>query len=277
MATLMFGTDETITCIQHLDVKGPKDESLCLAHKYSKLFLGAGVKLSDDGYVLGVEGAKGGKVTNYFALDAAKLQELQSASLVPKPLPKYEIPWPEYVLGYSLWLVILVTAIWYKAAAILKARRLEARAAEVAGRPISYGPPAVETKEDRFIQEQVTPLLQPGEVVQHQAYTLDREPQGGMQDARATARFVALTDRRLFLFDARVGALGILCENKKAEAFLRARVARVIVDDRMIQLVLDDGSERSLWVHKTKKLSNQHAFLLDVPRLLAIAPAAAAV
>ena len=277
MGTLLFGTDETITCIQHLDVKGPKDESLCLAHKYSKLFIGAGIKLSDEGYVLGVEGGKGDKVTHYFELDAAKLKDLQSSSLLPNPLPKYEIPWFEYAFGYSLWLVILVTALWYKAAAMLKTRRLAARAAEVAGRPISYGPPVVETKEDRFIHAQVTPLLQPGEVVQHQAYTLDREPQGGMQDARATARFVALTDRRLFLFDARVGTLGIRLENQKAEAFLRTRVAKVVVDDRMIHLVLDDGSVRSLWVHTTKKLSNQHAFLLDVPRMLAIAPAAVAV
>ncbi|HEX4459594.1 MAG TPA: hypothetical protein VIA18_16550 [Polyangia bacterium] len=268
MGTLLFGTDETITCIQHIDVKSPKDESLCLAHKFSKLFFGAGVKLSDEGYVLGVEDGAKGKVTSYYRLDAAKIKDLQSQSMLPTPLPKYEIPTIEYAFGYSLWLVLVGTAIWYKVAAMMKTRRLAARAAEVAGRPISYGPPVVETKEDRFIQEQVTPLLQAGEVVQHQAYTFDRVPEGGMQQARATARFVALTNRRLFLFDARVGALGILLENKKTEALARTRIAKVVVDDRTIHLVIDDGSVRTLWVHKTKKLSNQHAFLLDVPRML---------
>ncbi len=277
MGTLLFGTDDTITCIQHLEIKGPDNESLCLAHKFSKLFIGAGVKLSDDGYVLAVDSNKG-KVTTYFKLDAAKIKELQSTAALPNPLPSYQIPWFEYAFGYSLWIVLVITAIWYKAAAMLKTRRLQARAAEVASRPISYGPPLIETKEDRFIQEQVAPLLEAGETVQHQAYTFDRVPEGGaLQQARTTARFVALTNRRLFLFDARVGALGILLENKKTEALPRTRIAHVAVDDRIIHLVVDDGSVRTLWVHKTKKLSNQHAFLLDVPRMLAVAPSAVAV
>src|SRR5262245_13042083 len=52
MGTLMFGKDETIECIQHIEQKGPKDESLCLAYKTTKTFVGGGVWLKDDGYVI---------------------------------------------------------------------------------------------------------------------------------------------------------------------------------------------------------------------------------
>ena len=53
MGKLMFGWDDKITCIQGVGVKGQDNEPLCLAYKTSKLFVGAGVYLKDEGYVLG--------------------------------------------------------------------------------------------------------------------------------------------------------------------------------------------------------------------------------
>jgi hypothetical protein len=267
MGTLLFGNEDAITCIQHVEVKGPSDESLCLAYKTTKTFFGAGVRITDDGYVLGVESS--GKVTSFLKLDPAELERLQTASLLPRPLPAYRISWPEYAFGYSLWIILAGLAVWYKVAAMLKSNRIQQRAAEAAAKPITYGPPLIESAADRFVQSQVTPRLEAGETVQYQAYTFDRVPGGSALDsAKTVARFVALTNRRLFLIDTRVGAFGILLENRKTEALDRARIVKLAVDDRLIVLGLDDGSVRTLWIHKTKKLSNQHAFLLDVPRIL---------
>jgi len=274
---LMFGTDETITCIQHVEIKGPGDESMCLAYKTSKLFIGAGVKLTDEGYVLGVE-EKGSNVTKFIKLDAAKIQDLQQQQLLPVPLPKYEIPVAEYLFGYSLWIILPFVALFYWIAAMRKKSRIQARAAEAAGTPISYGPPQLLTKADRFMTEQVTPQLQPGETIQHQAYTFDRVPDGSMiGTARTTARFVVLTSKRLFLIKTRVGAFGVLCENKETEVLDRARIKQLSTDDRLMNLYIDDGSVRTLWVHTSKKVSNQHKFLLDVPRILQAQPSAVAI
>jgi hypothetical protein len=274
MGKLLFGTEETVNCIRHVEVKGANNESLCLGYKTTKTFFGAGVRFTDDGYVLGVEA--GSKITSYIKLTSPEIERLQSASLLPRPLPAYSVPWYEYAFGYSLWIVLLLTVILHRVAAMAKARRVQARGAEAAATPVSYGPPIIETKADRFIQDQVAPLLEAGETVQQQAYTRDRAPDGSaISAAETTARFVALTDRRLFLIDARVGAFGILLENRRTEVLARSRITSLAVDDRVIHLTVDDGTVRTLWVDPTRKLSNQHRFLLDVPRILAVAPAAA--
>lgn len=278
MGTLLFGHDETLSCIQHVALKGPNDESLCLAYKTTKLFVGGGVYLRDDGYVLAIEKPGDGKVTSFVPLEPAEIAQLQAKALLPRPLPTYKIPWPEYAFGYSLWIVIVLTAIWYAVKAKLKSLRIRERAAQAAATPISYGPPLIATAADRFVEAQVAPLLQPGEAVQYQAYTLDRGPgSSALGSAQMTARFVAMTQHRLFLIDTRVGAFGILLENRKVEVIDRARIVRLAVDDRLIVIGLDDGIVRTLWIQRTKKLSNQEAFLLDVPRILAAGrPAAVA-
>jgi hypothetical protein len=260
MGKMMFGNDETLTCIQHVDVRGPQGEALCLAYKTTKLFFVAGIYLRDDGYVLRLET----DTTKYFPLTQERIDELQQAALLPRPLPAYSIPWFEYAFGYSLWLVVAGCVVAW---AIGNARK-KRRQAEDAATPTSFGPPEIKTKVDRFVDEQVRAVLEHGEVVHHQAYTLDREPQGGLGDARASACYAVLTDRRLLLFKTRVGAFGPLLENKGTEILDRARVGRVLVDDRTIVIELDDGSVRTLWVSPTTKLSNQRAFLRDVPRIL---------
>jgi hypothetical protein len=277
MGTLLFGHDETISCIQHVEVKGPNDESLCLAYKTTKTFVGAGVYLRDDGYVLGLEKPGGDKVTSFVRFEPGELERLQSSALLPRPLPAYQIPWFEYAFGYSLWIVLAGTAIWYAVKAKLKSAGIQRRAAQAAATPVSYGPPLIATAADRFVESQVAPLLQLGETVQYQAYTLDRDPGGSALDsAKMSARFVALTQRRLFLIDTRVAVFGIVLENRKVEVIDRARIVRLAVDDRLIVLGLDDGIVRALWIQRTNKLSNQDAFLLDVPRILAAGHAAAA-
>jgi hypothetical protein len=256
MGKLLFGTDETLTCIQHVDVRGPKDEALCLAYKISKVFLGGGVYLKDEGYVLRVEN----DAKHYFPLPPERVEELQAASLLPRPLPPYAIPWYEYTVGYSLWVGIAFVIL---TAAVSRVRRRR-REAEDSTIPTTVGPPSLVTAADRWVAAQAAPLLAPGEVVQHQAYALNEEP-GGFN---VGARYAVLTQWRVFLFSARIGAFGPLLENRGTEIVDRRSITGFAVSDRAIDLTLVDGSTRRLWVSPTGKLSNQRAFLRDVPRLL---------
>ena len=96
---LPFGASEKIDEMQ--DLKGT-DYKLC--HKYTfHLFL-AGIYLTDDGYVL----QKKGDSFRYIPLDKEKTDELQKSGLLPTPLPNYSIPIGAYLVGYSLWPIILV-------------------------------------------------------------------------------------------------------------------------------------------------------------------------
>jgi hypothetical protein len=96
---LPFGTSEKIDEIQ--DLRGT-DYKLC--HKYTFHLFIAGIYLTDDGYVL----QKKGDSFHYVPLDKKKTEELQQAGALPNPLPNYSIPLSAYVVGYSLWLIMLV-------------------------------------------------------------------------------------------------------------------------------------------------------------------------
>jgi hypothetical protein len=121
-----FGTQDHIKCIQPIKEDQPAGEkpavwivrdlnspkySLC--HKYSTVFFFAGVYLHDDGYVL----AEGDDAYQYVPLDSAKITEFQEKGILPNPLPGYAIPLSQYLIGYSLWilLVVLITGSlgWY--------------------------------------------------------------------------------------------------------------------------------------------------------------------
>src|SRR5215468_4630182 len=117
MGKLAFGKQETITCITDVTLKGGDDEPLCLAHKTTIQFFGGGVYLKDDGYVLGIRGKRD---VYYHMPTAEELKEFQEAGTLPTPLPPYKIGAAEYLLGYSLWLALAVTAAWYGAKHLLR-------------------------------------------------------------------------------------------------------------------------------------------------------------
>jgi len=111
-----FGTQERIKCIQALDAEAPErpaERSIWtridnrpkygLCYKYTILFFFAGVYLHDDGYVL----AEGDEAYRYVPLDGPKMTEFQEKGLLPKDLPPYSIPFSQYVIGYSLWLILV--------------------------------------------------------------------------------------------------------------------------------------------------------------------------
>ncbi|PXX31210.1 tetratricopeptide repeat protein [Arenibacter sp. ARW7G5Y1] len=98
----VFGKMESIKEIQELDVSGPKGEDLYLAYRTSSSFFIAGLYFKDHGYVLGIRG----QYNSYYPLDARRIAQLQEAGQLPDPMPEYDIPWKEYLFGYSGWLIL---------------------------------------------------------------------------------------------------------------------------------------------------------------------------
>lgn len=98
----LLGKQETIKKIQDVSIKGSKGEDLYLAYKTSSLFLFFGVYFKDDGYVLGIKKGFG----SYYPLDEDQIRTFQEQGHLPKPLPEYSIPFFDYAIGYSLWVVL---------------------------------------------------------------------------------------------------------------------------------------------------------------------------
>ncbi|MEW5741516.1 MAG: hypothetical protein AB1938_21530 [Myxococcota bacterium] len=262
MGKVLFGKDEKIECIQPIDLKGADGEDLCLAYKTSKYFVFAGVYMKDDGYVLGVPKVKG---TYYPLPEATELQGFQARGLVPSPLPGYSIPIPEYLFGYSLWLVIALVAGF----GWLKSARTKRRKARDAAIPVSLGPPTIATDGDRFISDTVRPLLRPGEQVQHQAYGVRDRPDDAITAARNVGLFAVLTNQRVLFVQTKVGAFKPVLENHGVTEVERSSIVNAVEDDYLIVLTLNDGTARTIFVGPQQKhFSNQQAFIRDIPRLL---------
>ncbi len=104
-----FGDSETLHKIQDIDMPGPKGEKLYLANRTITNFVFLGVYLSDKGYVLAVtdDDAKG-----YYPLEEVLIKKLQAEKMLPTPLPKYKISIWEYLVGYSLWIVVFILIAW---------------------------------------------------------------------------------------------------------------------------------------------------------------------
>lgn len=257
MGKLMFGWDDKIECIQSVGVKGQDDEPLCLAYKTSKLFVGAGVYLKDEGYVLGDPAQRD---RFYPWPEAAQVKSWQSAGLLPDPLPAYSIPAIEYAFAYSLWIIIAVMAGWAVLQRVLTRRR-QARDALV---PISYGPPKVETEGDKFISQTVAAMLQPGETVQHQALAMRSV------DETSHVYFAALTTTRLILISSKRKFRGYVFESASVEEVPRGLIANVTENAYELTFTLTNGGQFPLVVPASdKEFSNQTAFIRDVPRILA--------
>lgn len=258
MGKLMFGWDDTISCIEPVGVKGANDEPLCLAYRTSKLFVGAGVYLKDEGYVLG-DPAK--KDTYYPWPDEPQLAQWQSAGLIPQPLPAYSIPLAQYAFAYSLWIIVACMVAWALVKSALTKRRQQ-RDALIA---VSFGPPTVVTQGDRFISETVKAMLKPHEQLQHQAFAL-RDVQ-----ERSHIYFAALTSQRLILITSKRKFRGLVFENQGVEEIPRADIADVKESSYELTFTLTTGGQFQLVVPASEKdFSNQKAFVRDLPRLLSV-------
>jgi hypothetical protein len=256
---LRFGKQEEARCIVRVEARGAQGELLCLAYKTSSYWLGAGVFLTDDGYVL--KGLGPEKV--YYRIGDGSFP----VEGLPSPLPAYSVPWIDYLGGYSLWVGVAATMVWTAGARKLKAWRRTKLSASLETTPVTDGPPLLKTKGDNFVAATTAPLLRYGETVQHQAYTLfwDYAEERPSVDR---AFYVVLTTQRLLLYSARVGAFGLLYENQGVESYERSEIVKAVVDDGVLMLTFDDRTGRGFYVKKTSAMSNQHAFLTNAARLL---------
>jgi hypothetical protein len=222
--------------------------------------VGAPIYLTNDGYVLKVV-----KENSFYPLTAEKITALQKEGDLPTPLPPYTIPTGDYVMGYILWVVAAVVVAFALLKRWLARRRQETD--ELV--PVSMMPPTVEKKGDRFIVEQISPHLGSGETVTHMGYALSQEMSSGWSAVGAKAFHVALTNKRLFIVEARVGAFGPLFENKGLTVLERSSIVGATRDDRTIHVQCADGRSVTLWiVPKQKHFSNQATLLRDLPRVL---------
>jgi hypothetical protein len=120
---------------------------------------------------------------------------------------------------------------------------------------------AAQTRVEAFIDQEVGPQLGPGEVIRQRAYlrtarrSASREssligaqakavatmvvPTGGPVK-KALAYFAALTDQRLFLFEARLGLLSPILENRFALVYEPGDI-RVLTDAKTLTIQARDG------------------------------------
>lgn len=200
--------------------------------------------VKDDGYVLRVEN------------DAHVYYPWPDAD----PLPPYSISIGDYLFGYSLWLVIAFEIAF----ALVKRALTKRRHARDALIPVTLGPPKIETDGDRFIKQAMSSLLEPDEVVQHQAFAM-RSP-----DEQVHVWFAALTNRRLVLITSQRHFFKPVLENQGVEAVARTDITNVTESsyELTFTLVVVGGGFFMFVPPKDKNFSNQREFIRDVPRIL---------
>jgi hypothetical protein len=120
-----FGTVEHVNRIEDVGLTTPDGDALYLAYKTSTVFFIGGVYLTNDGYVLGLRGSP----KHYVDMPpVALLANFQKEGKLPDPLPPYHLSIADYVVGYSLWLVLVPLAVAYLGIVIaLRGRRRHRR------------------------------------------------------------------------------------------------------------------------------------------------------
>ena len=108
-ASMMFGGDDNIHVIQELDLIGPENKPMQLAHRVTLHFFVAGIYTSDEGYVL----IQKGNSEIYYSLTPDLLKTYQDEGTLPNPLPAYAIPIWDYLFGYSLWIIVGGVILFY--------------------------------------------------------------------------------------------------------------------------------------------------------------------
>ncbi len=93
-----YGDDDKISFIQDLDFPGPREKKLYLGNRITTKFFGAGVFLTDHGYVLGVRSLIPQDSEFYYQLDDQKVQALQAEGFLPNPMPEYKIGIVDYLI-----------------------------------------------------------------------------------------------------------------------------------------------------------------------------------
>ena len=104
-ADMFFGEKDFIYKIQDIGIKNKDAEPLYLGHRVTIKFFIAGIYLEDNGYVLS---SKTNNEKKYLQLDDKLIHNLQAEGVLQTPVPKYKVSGMDYLLGYSLWVIIFV-------------------------------------------------------------------------------------------------------------------------------------------------------------------------
>ena len=102
----VFGKDENLHAIEINNEKIPVEDgntNCYLGFKTSGYYFIAGLYLKNDGYVL-IEQAN---QNTYFPLTENDIAYYQKQKILPTPLPTYKVPIVEYLLGFSLWIIVI--------------------------------------------------------------------------------------------------------------------------------------------------------------------------
>ncbi len=113
-----FGTDEDLRSIEKVDLQGPNGETLYLARLLRTECFVLPYTVSDQGYVLRVEGQN-----NYYQLDEAKIAEYQEQGSLPKPLPEFKLSNLDLIFGHLLWVTLVIVALWTLGSSLISRAR----------------------------------------------------------------------------------------------------------------------------------------------------------
>ncbi|MEO6950443.1 MAG: hypothetical protein ABI321_01415 [Polyangia bacterium] len=254
---LAFGTDDDLTCLTG-NFMGPHDTQVCLASKISLHFFGAGIYVSDGGYVLKVQGEK-----SYYSLSPERIEQLQQAHAVPTPLPPYHVSVFQYAFGYSLWIIVVGMFI------AAGAKRVFGKLRPFLADPVAptLGPPEQRTDGDRWLSSELGTYLEPGERLFHQAVGANHEPGTVVKGGKFF--YVGFTDRRLLLLEASRGLRGMKHETLSFVAHARTSIVAVGSNQLGVGFDFDDAPGLSLWIFGSQRqYTNQWRFARDVPRLV---------
>ena len=106
---LLIGPSDSIHKLSELHVRGPKGERVFLGYRTTAFYLGLGIGLSKQGYVLGCVDNPG----KYYPLTPEVIKELQKENYLPTPLPSYQPGKLDYLFACSLWWALGAFLLFY--------------------------------------------------------------------------------------------------------------------------------------------------------------------
>lgn len=258
----VYGTQDHLECLSYPAL--PPDVApfahTCLGYRYSVDWAGVPYGLTDHGYVFTTNQGK-----QYVSLSEQEIETFQSAGILPKPLPPYEIPLGWRIGAYSAHALVTIIVL-FAAFKLWQRRRLKR---DLGSTEITTSGPTYARKGDRAISEAIREHLDPGELVSHQALAYDRKPDSIGSSIRGNRHFAALTNKRLILVSSKIGMFGWFQGKPWLTTIERPQIARVDADGEQLVVHRRDGTNEPLLVPlNVMSYSNQRAFLLDLPRVL---------
>jgi len=105
---MRFGEEDNLHKLQDIEMVDQDGNALSLGYRTTTQFFILGTSIKDKGYILRIKGSD-----EYYQLDDASIKELQHKGDLPKQMPFYHLSYMDYALGYSLWIFIALSLLYY--------------------------------------------------------------------------------------------------------------------------------------------------------------------